>query len=78
MGTRRDLLIEDVIAANGPRNPSSGSSPRTFRQAFVYIVSAGRNADAAQVAKVDNIRRQWETFFHAATENRMRPNTSLR
>ena len=77
-GTRRDVLIEDVIAANGTRNPSSGSSPRTFRQAFVYVVSAGRNTDSSQVSKLDTIRRQWESFFHTATENRMTSNTSLR
>ncbi len=77
-GTRRDVLIDDVIAVNGTRNPSSDSSPRTFRQAFAYIVTAGRNTDSSQVSKLDNIRRQWESFFRTATENRMTPNTSLR
>jgi hypothetical protein len=77
-GTRRDVLIEDVIAANGQRNPSSDSAPRTFHQAFVYVVTAGRSTDSSQVSKVDNIRRQWESFFHSATENRMTPNVSLR
>jgi hypothetical protein len=44
----------------------------------VYIVSNGRTADASRVAKVDNIRRQWEGFFKQATDNRMTPSTSLR
>lgn len=76
-GTRRDVLIDDIIAVHGPRQPSAAESPKVHRQAFVYIVGAGRPVDAGQVAKVDRIRRQWETFFLAATEGRMRAETRL-
>ena len=77
-GTRRDVLIDDVIAINGARSPTSDVSPHTFRQAFIYIVSNGRTADSALVAKLDRIRSQWETFFGTATEGRMSGNTRLR
>ena len=77
-GTRRDVLIDDVIAINGARVPSSDVAPHTFRQAFIYIVSNGRTADSALVAKLDRIRSQWETFFGTATEGRMAGNTRLR
>ena len=77
-GTRRDVLVDDVIAINGPRNPSSADSPKTFRQGFIYIVSSGRTADPGQITKLDRIRTQWEAFFQQATENRMTPNTRLR
>jgi hypothetical protein len=77
-GTRRDVLINDVIAIHGPRSPSSDTAPKTFHQAFVYIISNGRSLDPSQVTKLDNIRRQWEGFFHTATDGRMTPNTSLR
>jgi hypothetical protein len=76
-GTRRDVLIDDIVAIHGPRQPSAGESPRIHRQAFVYVVSAGRAVDSGQVAKVDRIRRQWETFFLAATDGRMRAETRL-
>ena len=76
-GTRRDVLIDDVIAIHGARIPSSADAPRVHRQAFIYIVSAGRAADPAQVAKVDRIRREWEAFFAQATEGRMRAETRL-
>jgi hypothetical protein len=76
-GTRRDVLIQDIIAIHGPRNPSSAQSPRVHRQAFLFIVSAGRTASNAQVDKVDRIRRAWETFFLGATEGRMRAQTTL-
>ncbi len=77
-GTRRDVLIQDVIAVMGARSPSVADSPKLHRQAFVYLVSAGRTADAGQVDKVDRIRRQWEPFFLQATDGRMRVETRLR
>ena len=77
-GTRRDVLVDDVIAVNGPRVPAAADSSKILRQAFIYVVSGGRTTDAAQVAKVDRIRSQWETFFGQATEGRMSANTRLR
>ena len=77
-GTRRDVLIDDVIAVNGPRIPASTDTSKIHRQAFIYIVTNGRTADAAQVAKLDKIHTEWEDFFLQATESRMTANTRLR
>lgn len=77
-GTRRDVLIQDVIAANGPRVPSAAESPREHRQAFIFVVSAGRAMNPAHVEKLDRIRREWEDFFLQATDRRMRAVTVLR
>ncbi len=77
-GTKRELRIDDVIATMGRREPSSGSSPRTHRQAFIYVVSSGRTLEQAQVDKLDRIRREWTTAFRAATSNRMTLETRLR
>ena len=77
-GTRRDVLIDDIIAINGPRIPASTDSPRVHRQAFLLVVGRGRTVDDAQVAKLDRIRRAWETFFQQATEGRMQVVTTLR
>ena len=76
-GTRRDVLISDVIDVLGARSPSAADSPRVHRQAFIYLVSNGKSADAGQVAKVDTIRKAWETFFQQATDGRMRAVTTL-
>jgi hypothetical protein len=76
-GTRRDVLIDDVIAIHGPRVPSAAESPRLHRQAFIFVVGAGREVDGAQVAKLERIRRQFEEFFAGATEGRMRVDTRL-
>lgn len=77
-GTRRDVLIQDIVAILGRREPSAADSARVHRQAFVYLVSSGRTADAGQVSKLDNIRRAWEAFFFQATERRMQAITTLR
>lgn len=77
-GTRRDVLIQDIVAANGPRVPSTNDAPRLHAQAFIYVVGAGRTAAAGQIEKLDRIRRQWEPFFERATGGRMRVRTELR
>ncbi len=77
-GTRRDVLIQDIVAVHGPRVPPAAESARVHRQAVVYVVSAGKTLDQAQVSKVDRIRLAWETFFQRATDGRMRAETRLR
>ena len=77
-GTRRDVLIRDIIEVEGPRVPSTAESPRVQRQAFVYVVRGGREPNPDHVAKLDRIRLQWETFFRAATDDRMTAETRLR
>jgi len=76
-GTRRNVLINDVIQVMGPRQPSAADSPRIHRQAFVFVVGNGRSADPAAVAKIDRIRRAWEIFFTQATDGRGRAETRL-
>jgi len=41
------------------------------RQAWLYVVSAGRTADPAAIAKLETIRRAFEGFFASATGGRM-------
>jgi hypothetical protein len=77
-GTRRDVLIDDIIAIHGQRVPSESASSRVHRQAFIFVVGAGRSLDNAHVEKLDRIRREWETFFLRATDGRMRADTALR
>jgi hypothetical protein len=77
-GTRRDVLVDDVIAINGLRTPAADASSKVFRQAFIYILGNGHSLDPSQVAKLDRIRTQWVTFFAQATENRMSSITTLR
>ena len=77
-GTRRDLLLQDIVAIEGPRVPSVAESSKLHRQAFILLSSAGRTPSAATIAKVDRIRTQWEPFFRQATDGRMSVTTTLR
>jgi hypothetical protein len=76
-GTRRTVTIDDVIAVHGQRAPSAADSPRVYRQAFIYVVSAGGTVDPAAIEKLDRIRVAWDQFFSAATDSRMRAETRV-
>ena len=77
-GTRRDVLIEDIVAIHGPRVPSVADSSRFHRQAFIYVSTAASGPASAAVTKLDRIRREWEAFFLTATDGRMTAVTTLR
>ena len=76
-GTRRDVLIEDVIAALGPRVPSAADSPRVHRQAFVFVRRPTAVLDARDLTRLTRIREEFGPFFSRATENRMTVRTTL-
>lgn len=77
-GTRRDVLINDIVEVMGRRQPSADDSPRVYRQAFLFVIGRDRTAAPTAVAKIDRIRRAWESFFSQATDRRARVETVLR
>lgn len=76
-GTRRDVTIQEVIQAMGPRIPSSDTAPKQFRVAFILLTERGRAPRATSVQQVDLIRQQWEQFFNSAVDNRGSMQTNL-
>jgi hypothetical protein len=76
-GTRRDLTLDDVRARIGDRQPDAQSARTAFRMAAVLVVPAGGRAEAAQVEKVERIRRAFGPFFREATGHRARLATWL-
>ena len=76
-GTRRDVLIQDVINALGPRLPAAADSPREHRQAFVFVRRATAALDPRDLARLARIREEFGPFFSRATENRMTVRTTL-
>jgi len=76
-GMRRDVSIEEVVAALGPRQPAFGEAPNRFRQAFV-LVSVGGPPDPALAEKVERFRQAWEAYFVRSTEGRAAIETRLR
>ena len=76
-GTRRDVLIQDVIDALGPRVPAAADSPRLHRQAFVFVRQASAVLDSRDLTRLARIREQFGPFFSRATEGRMTVRTTL-
>jgi hypothetical protein len=76
-GLRRDLRIEDVIAALGPRVPSSDAAPRLLRQAFVLVADASAPATEAKIATLARIRARFEPWYRDATSGRGASDSSL-
>ena len=76
-GTRRDLTVNDIMTAHGPRLPDVSVSPKTFRQAFVLLVRPGTSPSAAELEKIERIRRRWTEFFAQATEGRANAVTTI-
>lgn len=76
-GTRRDVLIQDVIDALGPRVPSVADSPREHRQAFVFVRRPSAVLDSRDFTRLARIREEFVSFFNRATENRMTIRTTL-
>jgi hypothetical protein len=76
-GTRRDVLIQDVIGAMGARVPAAADSPRVHRQAYVFVRRSTAVLDPQDLTRLGRIREQFGPFFSRATENRMTVRTTL-
>lgn len=73
-GVRREVAVEDVIAALGPRDPGPA---RPWRVAFVLVADTGSPATADRLAIVDRIRSRFEAWYAEATDSRGRLDTTL-
>jgi hypothetical protein len=76
-GTKREVHVNDIIAVHEDRSPRWDQTSKVHNQAFILVVTAGRNPDDAHIDKIDRIRRAWEAFFLEATSGRMRADTRL-
>jgi hypothetical protein len=76
-GTRKDLTVNDIIAAEGPRLPDFLTSPKVFSQAFILLVRQGASPSSAELDKMSRIRRRWQDFFLQATDGLGTTDTTL-
>lgn len=76
-GTRRNVIIQDVIEALGPRVPAAAEAPRVHRQAFIFVRRASAVLDQRDLTRLRAIRDEFGPFFNRATENRMTVRTTL-
>ncbi len=76
-GTRQNIAVNDVIAAEGRRTPDAAVAQRRFRFAFILLVAPGTQPSAADLAQVDNYRQQFEAFYAKAASGRAAADTTL-
>ncbi len=71
---REDITIEQVVGAEGQRQPSANESPSDFRMAIVLVTSPGQPASDSgvtqAVAVLESARQIWETQFRTFTGGR--------
>jgi uncharacterized protein (TIGR03437 family) len=77
-GVRRDVTVQDVIAAVGRRTPDHTMSQRGFRFAFIVVTPNGQEPTPDQLTQMDLYRTQFETFFQKAASQNATADTSLR
>ena len=68
-GTRIDLTINDIIAANGARLPDTDTSQKVFKIAFILLIPQGTMASQADLDKLEAYRAEWETYFETGVDN---------
>lgn len=76
-GSRKEIPIDLVIAAEGPRIPDHTVASREFRFAFALLVEEGTQPSAASLAKVEAYRQAWGPYFEAAVSGRAEASTEL-
>lgn len=77
-GTRRNIGVEEIIAAEGRRTPDHTVEQRRYRVGFVLIVPTGATPTAAELAKVDLYRRELEAAWTRYAGGRASLDTSFR
>lgn len=76
-GIRRDVRIEDVVAAMGPRAPDASRAPRLLRQAFILVADDSAPATEARLLAAARIRARFEAYYREATGGRGIADTTL-
>ncbi|MGE0454598.1 MAG: hypothetical protein AB7O37_11190 [Vicinamibacteria bacterium] len=76
-GQRKDVSVQDVIAALGPRSPAPGPKSEAWRQAWI-LVGVGGAPDAASIERVERFRQAFEAFFARSTDGRLPLDSALR
>jgi uncharacterized protein (TIGR03437 family) len=77
-GNRRNIAVEELIAAEGRRTPDHTVEQRRFRIGFVLIVATGSTPSAADLAKVNLYRQELEAAWTRYTGGRAAVDTSFR
>ena len=67
---RTKVTIQDVIAAEGPREPGADKSQRQFNTGMVMVVEHGKKPSAELLERTEGIRKQWIKYWPITTGRR--------
>ncbi len=76
-GVRKEIRVEDIIEAVGPRRPDTSVSQRQFRQAFILLVDEGAQPKPESLRTLRQLRRWWLSFFDLHSESRASSSADL-
>lgn len=77
-GRRRDIAIDEIIAAEGRRTPDHTVAQRRFRLAFLLVTPRGAEPTPEQIAQVDRYRTEFEEYFTQVSDGRARAETTIK
>lgn len=77
-GERVDYTVDDIIAVEGPRLPSSANAKKAFKMAFVLVGPPPRPINPNVLLKLQQIREAWPDFFEQSTGGRGQFDLTLR
>lgn len=69
-GVAEQITLQQVIAAEGARQPSAVNAQRQFTAALVMLVRPGQVVDDAKLAQLQRFARRYESYFQSITEGR--------
>ncbi|MFQ5349802.1 MAG: hypothetical protein ACE5EG_05095, partial [Thermoanaerobaculia bacterium] len=77
-GQRRNVNVNQIIAAEGPRIPNAANSQKVIQVAFVLLGRQGEPPGLDSVRKMNQYRNRLSTYFREHTAGRGRIATWLR
>jgi len=76
-GTKQTVTMNQILQANGARNPASTTSQKSFRAAVVLLVKQGTQPSSTTLSKIARYRLTWESYFAQSTDFLGTINTGL-
>jgi len=67
---RTKVTIQDVIAAEGPREPDVDHAQKQFNTGFVMMVEHGKTPSPQLIERTKGIREAWMDYFATVTGHR--------
>lgn len=69
-GVAKQVTVEDIIAAEGPRVPGADASQKEFKFAFIYLKSASAEVDSSTLLALKRFRENFVTRLSILTGGR--------